>query len=114
MVVIIVKHAYFFLQVRYLRDFAERLELIVQFQNEITEITRDQNGTGTFQLKNQNGTSYTCRVVVVRYVWEYLYIPANWDIISDGKLRSVLAEEVLRVKPEVLAQLNERLNHFFW
>ena len=55
------------LQVRYLHDFAERLELNVQFQNEITEITRDQNGTGIFQLRNQNGTSYPCRVVIIRF-----------------------------------------------
>lgn len=55
------------LQVRYLHDFADRLELNVQFQNEITEITRDQNGTGMFQLRNQNGTSYSCRVVIIRF-----------------------------------------------
>jgi len=54
------------LQVRYLHDYTERLELNVQFFNEITEIGRDQNGTGLFYLQNQNGTSYSCRVVVVR------------------------------------------------
>ena len=54
-------------QVRYLHDYAERLELNVQFFYEITEIGRDQNGTGLFYLQNQNGTSYSCRVVVVRY-----------------------------------------------
>lgn len=53
------------LQVRYLHDFAERLELNVQFQNEITEITRDQNRI--FQLRNQNGTTHACRVVIIRY-----------------------------------------------
>lgn len=56
------------LQVRYLHDFAERLELNVLFQNEITEITRDQNGM--FQLWNQNGTSYACRVVIIRQEWQ--------------------------------------------
>ena len=54
------------LQVRYLHDYTERLELNVQFFNEITEIGRDQNGTGLFYLQNQNGTSYSCRVIVVR------------------------------------------------
>ena len=61
-------HIYPPFQVRYLHDFTERLELNVQFQNEITEITRDQNGI--FQLRNQNGTSYACRVVIIRYGWD--------------------------------------------
>ena len=67
------------LQVRYLHDFADRLELNVQFQNEITEITRDRNETGMFQLRNQNGTSYSCRVVIIRFGFAS-FIPADMNL----------------------------------
>ena len=64
---------------RYLHDFADRLELNVQFQNEITEITRDRNETGMFQLRNQNGTTYSCRVVIIRFDFAN-FIPADTNL----------------------------------
>ena len=56
-------------QVRYLQDFAERLELNIQYNTEITEVGRPpQTGSEPepFHLKDQNGAIYYCKVLIVR------------------------------------------------
>ena len=51
-------------QVQYFSDFANKMKLNIQYHTEIVDVSRE--GMGDFKLKDQNGTSYYCQIVVVR------------------------------------------------
>ena len=61
-------------QVQYLQDFAERLQLNIQYNTEITHVERpDQGdkgeGSTPFLLKDQNKLVYYCEILIVRYIY---------------------------------------------
>jgi len=53
--------------VQYFQDFANNLGLNIKYQTEIVDVSREE-GNKNFQLKDQNGTVYSCRTLVVRYL----------------------------------------------
>jgi len=54
--------------VRYLQDYAQRLDLNVQLNTEIVQVDRLQDQSEAFHLRDQNGTSYFCSILIVRYI----------------------------------------------
>ncbi|KAK3705201.1 hypothetical protein QZH41_014001, partial [Actinostola sp. cb2023] len=49
--------------VRYLNDYAKKLELKIQYNTNIKNITRQSDGL--FSLKDNNGTKYTCKDLIM-------------------------------------------------
>ena len=60
--------SYLLTQVRYLQDYAQRLDLNVQLNTEIVQVDRLQDQSEAFHLRDQNGTSYFCSILIVRYI----------------------------------------------
>ena len=55
---------------RYLQDYAEQLQLKIQYETEIKEVDKgpDEEGADScFHLKDQNGVVYRCDILIVRY-----------------------------------------------
>ena len=57
-------------QVKYLQDFASKLELNIQYETEIVDISRYVDGGRNFHLTDHRNNVHQCKVVIVRYVGE--------------------------------------------
>lgn len=58
---------HFSLQVTYLNDYATKLKLKVQYNTNIQHVSRKGEGDqAVFYLKDQNGTQYTCKNLIIR------------------------------------------------
>ena len=55
-----------FAQLKYLGDYARKLELNIQYETEIVDISRLVDGGTNFHLTDQNGDVHQCRVLIVR------------------------------------------------
>ena len=54
---------------RYLNDYATKLKLKVQYNTNIKLVSRNDEGDDAlFHLTDQNGTTYTCKNVIMRYI----------------------------------------------
>ena len=67
-----VSTVYVCIQVQYLQDYAERLELNIWYNTEIKEVTRpppseEYEESVPFHLEDQNEILHLCDVVIVRY-----------------------------------------------
>lgn len=63
---------YVYIQLQYLEDYAERLELNIWYNTEIKEVTRPPPSEGyeesvPFYLEDQNEIIHLCDVLIVRY-----------------------------------------------
>ena len=52
-------------QVKYLQDFARKLNLNIQYETEIVDVSRP-NKTQVFHLTDQNNVVHHCQVVIAR------------------------------------------------
>ena len=55
-------------QVKYLQDYANKLELNIQYETEIVDVSRFVDGGKNFHLTDQSNTIHRCKVVIVGYV----------------------------------------------
>ena len=58
-------------QHKYLQDYASKLQLNIQYETEIVDVSKHVDGGRNFHLTDQHNNVHQCRVVIVRY-WAFV------------------------------------------
>lgn len=101
---------YVCIQVQYLQDFAERLELNIWYNTEIKEVTRpppseEYEESVPFHLEDQNQILHLCDVLIVRYGnYPHVHIPVTQftsyhNLLPHYKWVTFLQHDVIKEVP---------------